>query len=133
MSQFPERLLALQPFWNTWYLDTLLGEGSYGKVYRIRREEFGERYYAAMKWIPLPASQSEIVSMRREGMNDAVIREYYNSRVRDMQSEIKLMNSLRGTSHVVSFEDHAFIRRENEIGWDILIRMELLTSLPEQM
>ena len=133
MPNFPERLTALQPFWNAWYLDEVLGEGGFGKVYRIYREEFGTRYYAAMKWISLPTSQSEIVAMRARGMNDNDIRSYLEQHVRDLQSEINLMSSLRGSSHIVSYEDHAFIPRRNEIGWDILIRMELLTPLTQRM
>ena len=43
--------------------------------------------------------------------------------------EIDLMNTFRGTSNIVSLEDHKVIERQNEIGWDILIRMELLTTL----
>ncbi len=133
MTEFPSRLLALQPFWNAWHLDSPLGKGSYGKVYKIYREEFGSRFYSAMKWIPLPARQDDIDRMRSDGMSDGTIKAYYDDRVRDMQNEIKLMNSLRGTSHIVSFEDHAFIRKESGIGWDILIRMELLTPLPKRI
>lgn len=29
--------------WNEWTVETLLGEGSFGKVCRIYREEFGNR------------------------------------------------------------------------------------------
>lgn len=133
MADYPERLAALQPFWGAWYLDAMLGEGSYGKVYRIYREEFGERYEAALKWMSLPYQQSELLSLRSSGLDDEGIRRYYEDRVKDMQSEIKLMSNLRGSSHIVSFEDHIFIPRQKEIGWDILIRMELLKSLPQRM
>jgi len=39
------------------------------------------------------------------------------------------MSKLKGNSHVVSYEDHQVIAHEGKLGWDILIRMELLTSL----
>ena len=35
--------------WNGWKIDRFLGEGSFGKVYRIVREEFGHTYEAALK------------------------------------------------------------------------------------
>ena len=130
MRDFPERLVALQPFWGLWQLEEFIGEGSYGKVYRIKREEFGETYYAALKWICLPQNQSEIQSLRNEGYDDASIADHYASVIKAFQSEIVLMSKLRGHSHIVSFEDHLFEKRENELGWDILIRMELLESLP---
>lgn len=79
MRDFPERLVALQPFWGLWQLEEFIGEGSYGKVYRIKREEFGETYYAALKWICLPQNQSEIQSLRNEGYDDASIADHYAS------------------------------------------------------
>ena len=131
MTNYPERLLALEPFWGSWKLDAFIGEGSYGKVYRIRREEFGNVYTSALKWIALPQKQSELKTLYNEGMTEDSIRAYYCDLVRNLQTEISLMNRLRGTSHVVSFEDHAFVERTDEIGWDVLIRMELLTPLPD--
>ena len=108
MQDFPERLTALEPFWGLWRLDAFIGEGSYGKVYRIKREEFGETYYAALKWISLPQNQSEIQSLRNEGYDDASIADHYASVIKAFQSEIVLMSKLRGHSHIVSFEDHLF-------------------------
>ena len=43
------------------------------------------------------------------------------------------MSEFRGNSHIVSFEDHKVIERTDRIGWDILIRMELLTSLSDHV
>lgn len=40
-----------------------------------------------------------------------------------------MTSSLKGNSNIVSYEDHMVIPREEEVGWDILIRMELLTPL----
>ena len=133
MAQFPERLYALQPFWNAWYLDAQLGEGGFGKVFRIYREERGMRYYAALKWISVPANQGEIITLRSNGLDDANIRRYYEESIGEIQREIILMRSLKGSQHIVSYEDHAIIPRRNELGWDILIRMELLTALPQRM
>ena len=44
------------------------------------------------------------------------------------------MSRLKGTGNIVSYEDHAVLRHPDGIGWDILIRMELLHPLlpPEQ-
>ncbi len=130
---FPERIAALQPFWGTWLLDAPIGEGSYGKVYRIRREENGAVSYAALKWISLPQSQGDVRSLQNEGMSETDVRAYYLDMVRDLQNEVVLMNQLRGSSHVVSFEDCDFIERTREVGWDVLIRMELLQPLPERL
>ena len=39
------------------------------------------------------------------------------------------MSRLKGTGNIVSYEDHAVLRHPDGIGWDILIRMELLHPL----
>ena len=39
------------------------------------------------------------------------------------------MSELKGHTNIVTYEDHRVIPHEDHIGWDILIRMELLTSL----
>ena len=39
------------------------------------------------------------------------------------------MSKLKGHSNIVSYEDHKIVPHKDGIGWDILIRMELLTPL----
>ena len=123
MTDYPERLAAMQPFWGSWYLDAPLGEGSYGKVYRIRREEFGQVTFSALKWIALPQSRSELRAFENEGMDEASLREYFHGVVRSLQTEVTLLSRLRGTSHIVSLEDYSFTERVDEVGWDVLVRM----------
>ncbi len=130
MPDFPERIAALQPFWGTWRLHSLLGEGSYGKVYRIQREDYGTRYDAALKWISLPLHQTDLARQRAEGFSEPELQAYYRDIVDGLRREIALMMKLRRSPHIVGYEDHLLLERRDEIGWDILIRMELLTPLP---
>ena len=39
------------------------------------------------------------------------------------------MSKVKGSSHVVGYEDHTVIPHTQGVGWDILIRMERLTPL----
>ena len=131
MSAFPARLSALEPFWGAWYLDELLGEGSYGKVYRIRRKEFDKVYYAALKWVPVPQNEQEPLKQMRAGEDEASTRAYYRDIVNLLHNELVLMSVLRGNSNIVSYEDHMIVERKDSIGYDVLMRMELLTPLPD--
>jgi serine/threonine protein kinase len=119
----------LEPLFGSWYIDRVLGEGSFGKVYALKKTDFGKDYFSALKVISIPQSQSEISGMRSEGMDDKSIRENFEQVVSGVVSEFDLMARFRGNSHIVSYEDHLALPRDDGFGYDILIRMELLTSL----
>lgn len=126
-----EKLLRdMQPFWNSWYIDGVIGEGSYGSVYRVVREEFGQKYYSALKIISTPKNKSELKQALMEGMSESEAQEYFKSKAEEIYKEIIMMAKLKGKSSIVSYEDHQVVERKNgEIGYDILIRMELLKGL----
>ena len=52
-----------EPFWDSWYITGELGEGGFGKVYKIERKEFKNTYKAAHKHIKVPQSSSEVRSI----------------------------------------------------------------------
>ena len=118
-----------EPIWGAWYVKNLIGEGGFGKVYEIEREDFGVTYKAALKAITIPQSQSEIKSVMADGMDEASVTAYFKQFVEEIVSEFQLMFKMKGTNNIVSYEDHAVIKHSEGIGWDILLRMELLTSL----
>lgn len=51
-----------------WKICRELGQGSYGTVYEIQREDFGGVYKAALKVITVPQSRTELQSVLDEGM-----------------------------------------------------------------
>ena len=115
--------------WNGWRVEEFIGEGSFGKVYRIVREEFGVTYDSALKVIRIPQSQSELTSVMNESMDEESVTAYFESMVEDIVSEFALMSKLRGNSNIVSFEDHSVVQAKDGFGWEIFIRMELLEPL----
>ena len=112
-----------------WKICRRLGQGSYGTVYEIQREDFGDTYKAALKVITVPQSEMEIQSVLAEGMTLPQAEKYFYSVVEDIVRESAIMSRLKGTGNIVSYEDHNVIRHSDGIGWDILIRMELLHPL----
>lgn len=112
-----------------WTICRKIGQGSYGTVYEIRREDFGNIYKAALKVITVPQSETELQSVLAEGMTLPQAEKYFYSVVEDIVREFAIMSRLKGTGNIVSYEDHAVIRHSDSIGWDILIRMELLHPL----
>lgn len=104
-----------------------LGKGSYGVVYKAVRRDHNVESYAAIKVISIPSDPSEVESLRSEGLGMDATRTYLQGIVNDFVSEIQLMESLKGVQNIVSVEDYKVVERTGEIGWDIYIRMELLT------
>ena len=114
--------------WPEWKLVEKIGEGSFGKVYKAKRTERGRSFYSAIKIISIPGNKGELDSVRSELNNEQSTREYFRNLVEDCVQEIYTMEHFCGNSHVVSFEDFKIVEYLDEIGWDIYIRMEYLTS-----
>ena len=121
----------LSQVWPDWQIEGApLGAGSFGTVYKaVRRDNLVESY-AAIKVISIPRSPSELASLRSEGLTtDQAVTSYLQGIVNDCVSEIQLMESLKGIQNIVSVEDYKVVKKADGIGWDIYIRMELLTPL----
>ena len=114
--------------WPEWKLVEKIGEGSFGKVYKAKRTERGRSFYSAIKIISIPGNKGELDSIRSEMNDEQSTREYFRNLVEDCVQEIYTMEHFCGNSHVVSFEDFKIVEYLDEIGWDISIRMEYLTS-----
>jgi len=120
-----------EPIFKAYYIVKLLGEGSFGKVFLIERDSYGKKYNAALKVITVPQSKNDLKNSLSY-MTEDNAKSYYEEIVNGIVSEFHLMSKLKGHSHIVSYEDHDVIPHEGNIGWDILIRMELLTPLLQQ-
>ncbi len=118
-----------EPIFGSWKIVREIGEGSFGKVFEIEREDFGYTYKSALKAITIPQSESELESILDAGMDIGSAATYCQGIVKELNEEFRLMSKLKGNSNVVSYEDHVVNEHTDGIGWDILIRMELLTPL----
>ena len=121
-----------EPLWGSWYIDEQLGEGSFGKVYKVHKEEFGKNYEAAVKIISIPQNQAEVDQARNDGIDEASLPTYFRTFVVDIVQEIDFMSMFKGNTNIVSIEEHKVIEK-SPISWDVLIRMELLTTLSSYM
>lgn len=113
-----------------WHVVRRIGTGSFGSVYEIEREDFGYTYKAALKVISIPRSDQDLTAVKNNvGKSEDSLAAYYQSVAAEIVKEFELMYQLRGTTNIVSYEDHEVRKHENDVGWDIMIRMELLTPL----
>ncbi len=114
-----------------WETVRCIGTGSTGKVYEIRKkDEYGGDFHCALKVISVPATQEEYDEMKST-MTEYAMRAKLREQVEDISNEYRLMGELRGHPNIVNCEDQMIVPHEDDMGWDIYIRMELLTSLTD--
>ena len=117
---------------NDWIITREIGQGAAGKVCEIKKTAYGEEdIRSALKIISIPRTPSDIKAVMSEGMSEKDITCYYKEFVDEILQEIKIMVSLKEHPNIVTYEDHCIIPHPESIGWDILIKMELLIPLQE--
>lgn len=124
----------LYPVWPGWETVRIIGRGGYGAVYEIARCDCnGEIERAAMKVISIPQNPGVIETMYSEGYDTESITRTLEKYSNDIVSEYSIMRKLNGTANVVSCDDYRKVRHADGLGWDIFIRMELLTPLTKAL
>lgn len=117
------------PVWNEWTHTELIGEGAFSKVYRAEKHTDGAFDTAAIKVISIPSDERQLRALTCDGLSEKETEDFLYSLVKGYTTEIKLMTSFRSCPNVVSILDHMICRKKDSVGWDIFIRMELLTPL----
>lgn len=124
-----------EPLWGEWKIDELIGKGSYGEVYKIYKIVNGQRVEAAAKYVSIPKSEQDKELAYSKGLatDEESLRSFFATRANAFSKEIDLMMKLRGSENVVRYEAHLKEEKKDDVGWDIIIRMELLTALEKYL
>ena len=115
--------------WPGWEIKEQIGEGDFGKVFRMERTDAGITGEAALKVIEISGDSSEIKMFRKMGMDEDSILEIYEERKNQLYTSIARLSSLRTAYGIASVEDFDSFWNEEESSWTILIRSEFLESL----
>ena len=118
-----------EPIFGKWHIVRELGEGSFGKVFEIEHRDLSGTYSSALKVITIPRNKTELAQVASENTGPDGVTKYFRSIVDGITKEFNIMSQLKGESTIVSYEDHEVREHTDSIGWDIFIRMELLTPL----
>lgn len=128
-----EQARRYEPFFGKWYIEEKLGGGSYGEVYKIKRKDAldGNTYYSALKIISIPRDENELMESRISGGSEEAVQADLDDQLQRLEREIQTMNSLKGKTNIVSYEDHDIVpeKQGSITGYHIFMRMELLEDL----
>ncbi len=119
--------------WPEWETVKVIGRGSFGTVYEIQRrfEDWVEK--AALKIISIPQHNSDIEELYSDGYDEESISNTFKSHLQSILEEYSLMKKMSGCANIVHCDDVRYIPHDNGIGWDVLIKMELLTPLTKTL
>ena len=120
-----------QIIWPGWETVRVIGRGSYGTVYEIQKELLGEYEKAALKVISIPQHESDIASMYNNGYDRESITDTFQAHLKNIVSEYSMMRKMKDCPNIVGCDEVRYIQHDDGFGWDIFIKMELLTPLPE--
>lgn len=110
--------------WQSWNIESCVGTGSYGKVYKAVRYDTGA--VSAIKVIRIPDKPEIIDTIIREYGSNEAAKEYCKSVAMGFVDEIKLLEKLKGHPNICGIEDYAIFVNDDGISWSVIIRMELL-------
>lgn len=119
--------------WPGWDTVSTIGSGSFGTVYEIQRTVLGQVEKAALKVIQIPKNSSDIDELYSDGYDEESVTSKYDDHLKSIIAEYNLMRQISGCNNVVRCDDVHYERRNDSIGWNIFIKMELLTSLTKSL
>lgn len=119
--------------WPGWETVDLIGRGSFGAVYKIERKVFNDTEKAALKVISIPQNSSDIEEMYSDGYDNESITSTFQSHLESIVAEYSLMRKMNGCANIVNCDDVRYVQHDDGIGWDIFIKMELLTPLAKSL
>ena len=126
---------VIQSVWPDWQAKEILGKGSYGTVFRAVKEKFGVGKESAIKVVHIPTDDNQLEQVRQSfHLSDQELKEYFYPEVEKLKEEVALMEKLRENENCLHIQDFDILENpEGSVGWNILIRMELLESLESRI
>lgn len=112
-----------------------LGEGGFGTVYKVKKHTANSDIVQnmAVKIVSLPKDMGELNAYFWDLQSEAeekerVIQELVDKAKKEIQLEMELKNS-----HIITIHDHAIIKKEDGLGYYVLIAMDLLENFEPYM
>ena len=126
-----ERIKKYEPLWGKWKVKRIIGEGSFGAVYEVESEKFGNRSTCAVKLISFKNAEMLQGVKNGETLSSEELEQLKIEEAKKNVREAVLMEKLEGRDHIVNIYDYDIFPGQSTT--DVIIRMELLTNLNDYM
>ena len=122
-----ERIKKYEPLWGKWTVKRIIGEGSFGAVYEVESEKFGNKSSCAVKLISF--KNAEMLQGVKDGetLSSEELEQLKIEEAKKNVREAVLMEKLQRRDHIVEIHDYDIFPGESTT--DVIIRMELLINL----
>lgn len=120
-----ELLRSKQPLFQEWYLETIIGEGSSGTIYKITDHNGN---HCALKIIPVTAVD-EMDTIHLQEQDFAAKRKYPEDMTDEILVEVRVMQTLEDHAGIVKYHAYDVIADADSFVYLILIKMDLLQPL----
>lgn len=118
-------IYSYQPLWDNWVIDSIIGSGSFGEVYKIKKELFGSTLVSAVKYISISNEKND-QNIENE-LNKKIIEKSIEDKIDKIVNEINILYKLKGNINIIEYENYLVEKKDD--GCDILIKMEYCNSL----
>ncbi len=120
---------------NGWECVNIIGQGSFGIVYRAKRTTGQYTEWAAVKHISMPSNLGELDAICAElGTRDSSsVRAYISANIQGLLDEYYVMKTMQKCTNIVDCYDIQQIPKADGLGYDVYIWMELLESLSNRI
>lgn len=132
---------SFSPLWDKWEIESEIGSGLYGTVYKIKAEENGQQVLGAVKHISIDASDNskEIQEVFEGAVQPSESTDEENQEelspaeksLNKILEEIETNYSFVRSKNLLIYEEHAVYEKDDSKGYDIFIRMPYYESLSD--
>ena len=98
----PDPIYSYQPLFGNWTIDSQIGEGSYGRVYKAVRSEFGYTYTSAVKIITIPSKEQLRQALSSFGDDEPSLKAYFAEMVSNIIKEINILYNRDKHGHIAN-------------------------------
>ncbi len=119
--------------WPGWETARQIGQGNYGSVYEIQQITPHGIEKAAMKFVSIPRKDGDIAKLLSAGYDRAALTRRYENYLKGIVEEYAHLSEVKGHPNIVRCDEVRYNRHPDGIGWDVLIKMPLLTPLMSAM